>query len=174
MWGLATHLATPNVALACELCLARRVGTVPEADSPPSLRAMLNKSSRVWAPWFGMGCKAQITAIAPLWRGFATPQTARNRDDCAAKDLFSVALAPCPDLAPDCRCKPVVAGQRHELVEDLDPITERRAAISRPLGLNQRLACCHADLPRHAALLPPDHPTGSNLREATGQLGEQI
>ena len=27
---------------------------------------MLNKSSRVWAPWFGMGCKAQTTAIAQL------------------------------------------------------------------------------------------------------------
>jgi hypothetical protein len=53
---------------------------------------MLNKSSRVWAPWFGMGCKAQTTAIAQLWRGFATPQTAQNRDDRAARDLFSVAL----------------------------------------------------------------------------------
>ncbi len=53
---------------------------------------MLNKSSRVWAPWFGMGCKAQTTAIAQLWRGFATPQTAQNRDDRAAMDLFSVAL----------------------------------------------------------------------------------
>ena len=53
---------------------------------------MLNKSSRVWAPWFGMGCKAQTTAIAPLWRGFATPQTAQYRDDRAARDLFSVAL----------------------------------------------------------------------------------
>ena len=53
---------------------------------------MLNKSLRVWAPWFGMGCKAQTTAIAQLWRGFATPQTAQNRDDRAARDLFSVAL----------------------------------------------------------------------------------
>ena len=25
---------------------------------------------------FGMGCKAQTAAIAALWRGFATPQTA--------------------------------------------------------------------------------------------------
>ena len=56
---------------------------------------MLNKSSRVWAPWFGMGCKAQTTAIAQLWRGFATPQTAQNRADRVAKDLFSVALT-CP------------------------------------------------------------------------------
>ena len=55
-------------------------------------KAMLNKSSRVGAPWFGMGCKAQTTAIAQLWRGFATPQTAQNRDDRAARDLFSVAL----------------------------------------------------------------------------------
>ena len=53
---------------------------------------MLNKSSRMWAPWFGMGCKAQTTAIAPQWRGFATLQTAQNRDDRAARDLFSVAL----------------------------------------------------------------------------------
>ncbi len=52
---------------------------------------MLNKSSRVWAPWFGMGCKAQTTAIAPLWRGFARPQTTQNRADRAARDLFSVA-----------------------------------------------------------------------------------
>ena len=29
------------------------------------VRATLNKSSRVWAPWFGMGCKAKTTAIAP-------------------------------------------------------------------------------------------------------------
>ena len=40
-----------------------------------------------------MGCKAQTTAIAQLWRGFATPQTAQNRDDRAARNLFSVALA---------------------------------------------------------------------------------
>jgi nitrate/nitrite transport system permease protein len=49
---------------------------------------------RMWAPWFGMGCKAQTTAIAQLWRGFATPQTAQNRADRAARDLFSVALTP--------------------------------------------------------------------------------
>ena len=55
-------------------------------------KAMLNKSSRVWALWFGMGCKAQTTAIAQLWRGFSTPQTAQNRADRAARDLFSVAL----------------------------------------------------------------------------------
>ena len=30
--------------------------------------AMLNKSSRVWAPWFGMGCKAQTTALCSLVR----------------------------------------------------------------------------------------------------------
>ena len=58
----------------------------------PSPKAMLNKSWRVWAPWFGLGCKAQTTAIAQLWRGFATPQTAQNRADRAARDLFSVAL----------------------------------------------------------------------------------
>ena len=58
-------------------------------------KAMLNKSARLWAPWFGMGCKAQTTAIAQLWRGFATLQTAQNRDDRAERDLFSVALS-CP------------------------------------------------------------------------------
>jgi hypothetical protein len=66
-------------------------------------KTVLNKSSRVWAPWFGMDCKAQ-TAIAPLWRGFATPQTAHNRDDRAARDLFSVAIMPAqatPTLGDD-------------------------------------------------------------------------
>jgi hypothetical protein len=61
---------------------------------------MLNKSSRVWAPWFGMGCKAQTTAIAQLRRGFATLQTAQNRDDRAARDLFSVALMRHPNHTP--------------------------------------------------------------------------
>ena len=61
---------------------------------------MLNQSSRVWAPWFGMGCKAQTTVIAPLWRGFATLQTAQNRDDRAARDLFSVALARVRRMSP--------------------------------------------------------------------------
>jgi hypothetical protein len=40
-----------------------------------------------------MGCKAQTTAIAQLWRGFATPQTSQNMDDRAARNLFSVALS---------------------------------------------------------------------------------
>ena len=52
---------------------------------------------------------------------------------------------------------------------DLDAIAVLRAAISQPQRLDQFLACRHADLPRHVALPPPDHPTGSNLREATGQ-----
>ena len=60
---------------------------------------MLNKSLRVWEPWFGMGCKVQTTAIAQLWRGFATPQTAQNRADRAAGDLFSVALTAIPGAA---------------------------------------------------------------------------
>jgi len=67
------------------------------------------------------------------------------------------------------RVPAVVAGQGHELVEDLDPIAERRAAISQPQCLDQLLACGHADSPRHVALPPPDNPTGSKLREATGQ-----
>jgi len=65
----------------------------------------------------------------------------------------------------------VVAGESHEFVEDLDPITERRAAISQSQCLDQLLACGHADLPRHVAPPPPDHPTGSRLCEATGQHG---
>jgi Thioesterase superfamily len=39
------------------------------------------------------------------------------------------------------------------------------------LSVDQLLACRHADLPRHVVPLLPDNPTGSNLREATGQLG---
>jgi hypothetical protein len=38
-----------------------------------------------------MRCKAQTTAIAQLWRGFATPQSARSEVLRAARDLFSVA-----------------------------------------------------------------------------------
>lgn len=60
-------------------------------------------------------------------------------------------------------------GQDHELVEALDPFTERRAAITHPQCVDQLFACCHADLPRHVVLLPPDNPTGSKLREAIGQ-----
>ena len=58
----------------------------------PLVRATLNKSPRGRAPRFGMGCKAQTTAIAQLWRGFATPQTAQTEDDRLARDLLSVAL----------------------------------------------------------------------------------
>ena len=83
----------------CFLAVVRRLIAICNSKSAKTLasrrglpKAMLNKSSRVWAPWFGMGCKAHTTAIAQLWRGFATPQTAQNRDDHAARDLFSVAL----------------------------------------------------------------------------------
>ena len=69
---------------------------------------------------------------------------------------------------PD-RVLAVIAGQGHELIEDLDPVTERRAAIPLPQRLDQLLACRHADLPHHVVPLPPDNPTGSKLREATGQ-----
>ena len=65
----------------------------------------------------------------------------------------------------------VVAGQGHEFVEDLDPISGRRAAISQPQCLDQFLACRHADLPCHDVLPPPGHPAGNKLREATGQHG---
>ena len=65
----------------------------------------------------------------------------------------------------------VIARQGHEFVEDLDSFIQRRAAIPHPQCVDQLLACCHADLPCHVVLLPPDHPTGSKLREATGQHG---
>jgi hypothetical protein len=57
---------------------------------------------------------------------------------------------------------------RNQLVENLDPITERHAAIPQLQCRNQLLACRHADLPRHLVPLLPDNPTGSKLREATG------
>ena len=56
------------------------------------LRATLIKSPRDRAPRFGMGCKAKTTAIAPLWRGFSTPQTAQSGDARPVRDLISVAL----------------------------------------------------------------------------------
>jgi hypothetical protein len=49
----------------------------------------------------------------------------------------------------------VVAGQGHEVGEDLGPIAERRAAIPQPKCLDQRLARGRADVPRHGALLLP-------------------
>jgi hypothetical protein len=39
-----------------------------------------------------MHCKAKTTAIARLWRGFATLQGAQIKVLCATRDLFSVAL----------------------------------------------------------------------------------
>jgi len=63
----------------------------------------------------------------------------------------------------------VIPRQRYEFVEDLDPVAESRTAISRSQRLGQFFACCHADSPLHVVLLPPDSPTGSNLREAIGQ-----
>jgi hypothetical protein len=36
-------------------------------------------------------------------------------------------------------------------------------------GCYQLLGCRHANLPRHLVPLPSDNPTGSKLREATGQ-----
>ena len=44
-------------------------------------------------PCFGMHRKAQTTAIAQLWRGFASSQGAQSGVLRAAGDLFSVALA---------------------------------------------------------------------------------
>ncbi len=65
----------------------------------------------------------------------------------------------------------VISRQSDEFVEDLDPVVESRTAISRSKRLGQFFACGHADSPLHVVLLPPDNPTGSNLREATGQHG---
>lgn len=63
----------------------------------------------------------------------------------------------------------VIPGESHEPVENPDPVTERRAAIPRLQGCYQLLGCRHANLPRHLVPLPSDNPTGSKLREATGQ-----
>jgi hypothetical protein len=63
----------------------------------------------------------------------------------------------------------VIPSQSYELVENLDPITERRAAIPQLQCRNQLIACRHAHLPRHLVPLLPENPTGSKLREATGQ-----
>jgi hypothetical protein len=65
----------------------------------------------------------------------------------------------------------VVPGQGDELIQDLRLLRLRRAALARSQCFDQLLACCHADSPRHVVLLPSDYPTGSKLREATGQLG---
>ena len=102
------------------------------------------------------------------------PQNRQCLTDClvvqtipaARRGRSSDLLAQHPD-----RVLAVIAGQGHEFIEDLDPLTECRAAIPHPQRLDQLLACRHADLPRHVVLLPPDNPTGSKLREATGQLG---
>ena len=68
----------------------------------------------------------------------------------------------------------VIPSQGRELIENRDLFTERRAAIPHSQRFEQLLAYRHADLPRHVALLPPDNPTGSKLREATGQHGLQF
>jgi len=59
----------------------------------------------------------------------------------------------------------VTPGQRH-CGEDLLFLTPRRPQIPRTYGPDQFFACCHANLPRHV-MLPPDHPAGNNLHEAT-------
>jgi DNA invertase Pin-like site-specific DNA recombinase len=48
----------------------------------------------------------------------------------------------------------VFAGQCHELVEDLDLVPRGNAAVPRSQRLDQLLACCHADSPRHVVLAP--------------------
>lgn len=84
------------------------------------------------------------------------------RSPNAARFLNPVAQHPDRVLA-------VIAAQGHEPVEDMDSFTERRPAIPHLQRCDQLFACSHADLPCHVVLLPPDHPAGSKLREATGQ-----
>src|ERR1700692_2517280 len=74
---------------------------------------------------------------------------------------------------PDCVLA-VIPSQSYELVENLDSITERRAAIPQLQCGNQLFACRHADLPRHLVRLLPGNPTGSKLREATGKRELQV
>ncbi|WP_143325908.1 hypothetical protein [Vandammella animalimorsus] len=54
----------------------------------PSLESLFKISARVGKKRFGVGCKAQNAAIAGLWRGFATQQSAQIRSlDRRAKIL---------------------------------------------------------------------------------------
>jgi hypothetical protein len=55
---------------------------------------------------------------------------------------------------PD-RVLAVIARHAHELIEDLDPVTERRTALPLPQRLDQLPACRRADLPRHVVPLRP-------------------
>lgn len=70
--------------------------------------------------------------------------------------MHELALAQYPD-----RVFAVIDGQSHKFIEDLDPVTECRAAVPHPHRFDQLLACRYADLPRHLVLLPLDNPTGS-------------
>ena len=49
------------------------------------------------------------------------------------------------------------------------PSSSKNKTARLPQCLDQLLACCHADFSRCDVLLPPDHPAGNKLREATGQ-----
>ena len=62
----------------------------------------------------------------------------------------------------------VVARDRHELVQDLGPLTGGGTPVPCPHCFDQLPARCHAHSPRHVVLLLPAHPGGSKLREATG------
>jgi hypothetical protein len=48
----------------------------------------------------------------------------------------------------------VVSREGHELVEDLDLVSYRCVLVAHPHRLDQLLACCHADSPRHVVLAP--------------------
>ena len=60
-----------------------------------------------------------------------------------------------------------LADSSQSIADALDEVLTR--SISRSQRLGQFFACCHADSPLHVVLLPPDSPTGSNLREVIGQ-----
>ena len=114
--------------------------------------------------------------------------TAKHVLGCAARGQISV-FASLPIDARMVRCEPMegepdekvfqahsqprisAATARALLCAPFVDYTEHIQPVALPQRLDQLLACCHADLPRHVVPLPPDHPTGSNLREATGQLG---
>ncbi len=69
----------------------------------------------------------------------------------------------------------VVSRECYELVEDRLLLARRHVAVSRSNGLNQFLACSHADSPLLGHILPPPaYPTSNNLHEATGHQMWQI
>jgi hypothetical protein len=74
------------------LALGTRAPRTSEAGCFPQRKlATLNRSPWMRSPAIGMVCKAQNADGPVARRGFATQQNARERDERAARDLFSVA-----------------------------------------------------------------------------------